>query len=181
MIGQIGLNAHAGVQRGFGAVAVVVIKRIWIGNLVRVVVVILGVVFPRAMRRFMMAHHKEGPLFVASFDPVDTLIGDDIRRIALFDNALAVFNHIGIKVLALSRQHRPVVKASGAVLWPLVQVPFPDDGRLVAGILKVFSHVRHAVVEAGRKRGDAVYVIVGPCQNGCATGRADAIGDVAVI
>ena len=80
-------------------------------------------------------------------------------------------------VTALAGQDVPVIETGGVGL----QMPFADDGRLVAGGLKLLGHVRSFGVEGVVQGIDTVAVRVLSREDCSAAGRADGVGDETVL
>ena len=70
---------------------------------------------------------------VAAFHPLDGFVRDDVGAVSLFHAACpVVVDEGGVVVFALAREYVVVVEARGFAH----EVPFADDGRLVAGLLQ---------------------------------------------
>ena len=133
---------------------------------------------PLAVRRFVLAHQHERLRFVAALQPVDREIADDIGHVAFVLHRFAVIDHRWIVIGTLPRQDVPIVKAGrvGA------EVPFPDDGRRVSGLLHRLGEGGLLAVEAAvAVVVEAVRVRILAGQNGSATRAADGIGNEAAI
>ena len=180
-IGHVVADAHLRFRRGAGAVRVVVRERVGQGDVVPVPVAVTRRALPVAVRRLVVAHQEEGARGVAGLQPVDAHVGDDVGDIALH-LALAVGEgEEGVEILALPRQHGPVVEAGRLVARPLPQVPLAEDRRLVAAGPQVLGDVRQAVVDVRVERRDGVDVVVGAGEDRRARGRADRVRDVAML
>ena len=174
-------NAHFGLTSCPGAVFVIVAECVGQGNVGRVMVLVLGVVLPGAVRRFVVAHQHERPGCVTGFEPVQRLVGDDVGDIARVADRPAGFVEHRVVVVALAGHYGPVVKACGLMRRAFAQVPFAENGGLVAAAAQVLGYVGQPVVDAVGQRHDAVHMVVGAGQNRRATGGADGVADIAVV
>ena len=81
------------------------------------------------MRRFVLTHQHEGFFFVAVFQPIQRLVGDQIRTVTLESLSTTVhLNEVRVVVTALSGQYFPIVEAN----WVGTEVPLSDHCGLVA-------------------------------------------------
>ena len=91
---------------------------------------------------------------------------------------LALFFEQWVEVQPLSWEDFIIVEAD----WLGVEVPLPDDGRLVACLLKLNCHVGLVIaipsVDEGHK---AIFMAVLSRKNGSSARRADRIGTVNVL
>ncbi len=133
---------------------------------------------PLAVRGLVLAHDHEGLRLVAPVEPLEREIADDVARVAFVLHLLAVVDHRRVVVGALARQDVPVVVAHGIA----AEVPFSDDGRLVAALLK---HRREsglgAVKAAVAVVVEAVGVRVLAGLDHRAAGAADGVRDEAAV
>ncbi len=92
----------------------------------------------------MLAHEKKRLIFGAGiFQPVERLIGDKIGDVAIL-LARAVFgDELGLVVIPLAWEDAPVVEA----LRLTHEVPFADDGGLVASGLQEFGQGHLMAIE----------------------------------
>ena len=89
-------------------------------------------------------------LVAAMLHPVDGLVGDDVGNVSMLTHRVVLHgDEVGVVVVALSRQHVPVVEARRQAF----EVPLTDDGCLVARLLQEFGHGLLRAVE------DAVLVV----------------------
>ena len=112
---------------------------------------------PFPVRCLVLAHEHKGFRFVAILQPFERHVTDDIRHVAGHRHPFAHFDHRRIIVNALARENLPEIKAGriGA------EVPFANDGRLVAGLLQELGEGLLRAVERGiRVIGKAVEVTV---------------------
>jgi hypothetical protein len=114
----------------------------------------------------------EGLGFVAVLEPFDGEIGDEVGGVALVLDLLAVADHRRVVVDALAREDVPVVEAGGVA----DQVPFADDGGLVAGLLQQLGEGLLRAVEAVAVVVEAVQVAVFAGLDDGAAGAADGVG-----
>lgn len=78
-----------------------------------------GMAFSAPMWSFVVAHQEEGLAFVSGLHPGNTLSRSDSRRVAFRYFTLPaciVEDEHRIEILALSRQHAPVVETAGLAL-----------------------------------------------------------------
>ena len=112
--------AAAGVvveqRRRLGIVPVVVVAQVSQGGL------------PVAVGRLVLAHQQERLRPVALLEPVEARVGDDVGHVALMLDLAARRDHRRVVVDALARQDLPLVEAGRVA----DQVPFAEDGRLIA-------------------------------------------------
>lgn len=183
VVGEVLGDAHLGHLGSVGAVLVVVGEGVGEPHGVLVEVFVLGVVLPRSMGGFVVAHEEEGPALVALVHPLDGLVGDDVGRVAGDPRRLARgLDELRVPVLALAGQHAPVVEARGLMILALAEVPLADHGGLVVCVgPQLLGDVGDALVDLGVERHDAVDVVVRAAEHGGARRRADAVGDVAVV
>ena len=180
-VGHIVGNPHLCLGRCLRAVFVVIAKGIRQGNVCRVVIFVLGMIFPGAVWRFVMAHQHEGLGGVARFEPVQRFVGDDVCHIARVAGSACRLMEHRVVVVALAGHHRPVVKACGLVRRAFAQMPLAKDRSLVAAAAQVLGHIGQAIIDSVSQCHDAVHMVVGAGQDCCSTGRADGVADVAVV
>ena len=110
-VGEVFRNAHFGNLCRTSSMLIVVCEVV--RNLYRVFVEVsmLVVTLPASMRCLVMTHYEERPLSIASFNPVQTLVGDDIRDITIHTFQAILFDEMRIPVFTLVRYDTPVVKA----------------------------------------------------------------------
>jgi hypothetical protein len=73
----------------------------------------LGVRLPGTVRCLVLAHEQEGPIRISMIQPIQALLRDEIRRIALQLDVLSVLGELGIHISPLAREDRPVVETGG--------------------------------------------------------------------
>ena len=93
----------------------------------------------------------------------------------------AHLDKVGIVVIALTRQHAPVIEARRIVMAAVAEMPFADDRRLVAGRLQQLRERDLPSVEVVAERLNAVDMIVRPGQDRRAARRADRIRAKAIV
>lgn len=144
---QVVGHAHFGHSGRAGSVLVVVGEGVRELDVVLVQVLVFRVALPRPVRRFVMAHEEERPCSIPATDPIDGLVRDDVRGVTFFHHPRPHFDHLRVEIVALTRQHRPVVKTGRLMIWPFSQMPLADHGGLIAAVTELFRHVGQAVVE----------------------------------
>ena len=104
-------------------------------------------------------------------------VADEVGAVALVGLLLSVhLDEDGVVVQALAREDLPIIEAAGGV----DEVPFADDGRLVAGGLQILGDVGDGGVELVGEGLNAGQVGVEPGHDDAAAGGADGVGDEAV-
>ena len=151
--GVVLADAHAGAFGGAGASFVFVVEVVGFGDLdVFEQLAVLGRGGPFAVRRLVMAHEEEWLRFVTALQPVQAEVADEVGTVALVGFFLSVhLNEDGVVVQALTGKDLPIVEAAGGV----DEVPFADEGGLVAGGLQILGDVGDGGVELVGERFDA--------------------------
>ena len=148
-----------------------------------------GRVFPRTVRRLVVAHDHEGLSGVAAVEPAEHLIGDHVGRVALVDRGLRAVEGAGLPPAVFGRDqprvevaplvgHDVVIVESGRFV---LEMPFADDGRLVAVALQLLGEVVLLGQKSVVERVDAVQLAVLPRQDAAAAGGADRVGHAAAV
>ena len=101
---------------------------------------IFGRRLPVAMRRLVLAHQQERAIFVALVQPLDRQLGGQIGCMAFDPHAAILGAEVRVVVVALTGKNHPLVEA----LRIGRQVPFANQGRLVADLLQQLRK-RHLV------------------------------------
>lgn len=172
-------HCHFLFTGGRGATLVVVPESLRLGDLdVIVLSHVLGVGLPIAMRRLVLVHQEEGFAVVPFFlQPLESLVGDDIGRVAGVMHLAVGGVHPRVVVRALALQHMPVVESGrrGA------EMPFSDNGRLVTGSLEQLGHRLLVGIELIAVATKAVQVTVLAGENHGPRWPADGVGDEAAV
>ena len=79
-----------------------------------------------------MAHQEKGSVLIPVLEPIQTLIGDDIRDIAGFGALFAHFDHDRVEIIPLAGQDGPIVKPGRFMGLSFAQMPLADHRRLIA-------------------------------------------------
>ena len=127
----------------------------------------------------MLDHEDEGFVRVALVvEPGLGFLGDDLGAVAGFAMGAGGVFEIGVVVAALAGKDLPVVEAGGVA----GEVPFSDDGGLVACFLEELGEgLLGAVEPGGFVFEEAVFVAVFSGEDGSAAGAANGVGDHAAL
>jgi len=118
----------------------------------------IGARIPVRMRSFVLIHQQKGPIPIATIEPPQGPVGDDVGDIPVVLDAVGCRGERRVVVLTLAVQHLVMIEAGR----PGLQVPFADDRGLVARLLQQLGE-RHAVgIQRLPKRDNAVDVPVLP-------------------
>lgn len=148
VVGDIHFHPHFGRSGRLCPVLVIVVVGIRHLDLVFVQLPMLHIAFPATMRSLVVAHYKEWLRGVALLDEIDCLVCDDIGHISSFDVRAIGVEESGIKVLSLTGDDFPSVKAPGLVCFALAQVPLADHCRLVVAVAtKLLGDVGKTIVD----------------------------------
>lgn len=171
-------DTHTGTFGGAGAALVLVVEVVGFGDFdVFEQILVLGAGFPGAMGRLVVAHEKEGLVFVALLEPIEGEVTDEVGAVAVVFFAGAVHvDEDGIVVEALAGEDLPVVEAGGVG----GEVPLSDDCGLVAGGLEVLGDVGGGGVDLVAEGFNAGEVGVEAGHDDAAAGGADGVSDEAV-
>ena len=116
---------------------------------------------PLAVRGLVLTHQEKRLRAIATLQPVERQIGDDVRHIARGLDPLAIPNHRRVVVQPLSRQDLPVIKPGRIA----DEVPFPNQRCRVPRRLQQFGERHLATVER------RVRVVVEPVPVGILAGK----------
>ena len=132
------------------------------------------------MRCFVLTHEHEGLIFVAAFQPGQSFVRDDVRRIP------GVFSRQRFTVWSGSEHRRIVVgplPLKNVVIVKALrrrdQVPFANDCCLVVCLLQELRKCLLVTVETIAVAKEPIQVAVFSGLNDGATGPADGVGDIA--
>ena len=85
------------------------------------------------MHRLVMNQYAERTLLIACPNPLETLVGNDIRKIATLYNRIALHrNETRIVVITLLGNYLPIIKTCRQC----TEMPLTDDGRLITSLLQ---------------------------------------------
>ena len=93
---------------------------------------------PVAVRRFLMIHHAERLVLVATFEEFNGFISNNIRGVSFFYNMLPVFPKIRIVIVTLfvlAAKDAPMIES----LRFTDKMPFTNYCSLISGLLKQFG------------------------------------------
>ena len=129
----------------------------------------------------LIAEVEEEGLIGGSFPkPLDGLVGQDIRIVALEDLAPAVDIEFRIEVGALALEADPVVKAGTRFVVVVAHVPLADVGGAVAGLLEVLGKEDGSLGDGALVVDHPVVVHVLAGQDGGPAGGAEGCADEGV-
>ena len=141
-----------------------------------------GVVGERVVRRLVAEVEEEGAVGVAVAQPVERHVGQDVGHVAAPGHGAARLVELRVYVLALHRQHAPVVEADRIAVAAVAQVPLAEGGGLVAGVVQ--HHPQRAlagVVDHVVQGADAGGVAVLAGEHRGPRRRADGVGAEAAV
>ena len=175
----VGSDAHLLSLSG-SASGIVIVEGGGLGEgFVLIFIQILQLRQPAAMARLVVDEECEGSVLVALVvKPVDGFVGDDVGDVAAFSHRVVRHgDEVGIVVVSLFRHDVPVVKTGGKA----DEVPFSDDGSLIARFLEEFGHgLLRAVEDAVFVVGESVFVGVLAGEHAGSGGSGERVGDVGV-
>ncbi|OQB39737.1 MAG: hypothetical protein BWY09_00978 [Candidatus Hydrogenedentes bacterium ADurb.Bin179] len=132
---------------------------------------------PFPVRRLVLYHQHERlvpiPVMV---QPVQGLVGDNVRHIPLNPFPAGGGDEIGIIIIALAGQNGPRVKTGGV----RHKMPLAEKGRLIAVLTQQFREGFLAAIEAAAVVPEPVEVAVQAGEHHRAAGAADGVRDKTV-
>lgn len=129
----------------------------------------------------LIAKVKEEGLIGRSFpEPLDGLVGQDIRIVTFEGLAPAVDVKFRIEVGALALEADPVMKAGTRFVVVVAHVPLADVGCAVAGLLEVLGEEDGSLGDGALVVDHPVVVHVLAGQDGCPAGGAEGCADEGV-
>lgn|GEM_PF-1847894 len=137
---------------------------------------------PRTVRRLVVAHQRERPIGIASIEPAQTVVGDQVGHVAAaLDDRVAAsvvprLQHHRVVVMPLTQKDTPPIEPGGVVLGSVPEVPFAEQRGLVASGLQPLRIRAERVVHRCHKCGDTVDVVEGAGEYGRPTRSADRVG-----
>ena len=138
----------------------------------------LGARLPVAVGGLVVVHQAERLVRIAFFNPLQGVVGDNVRHVPLVLLPLAHLDHHRVVILSLPRQHVPVVESRRIAS----QVPFADQRGLIAGLLQQLGEGLLTAVEGLPAVVDlTVDMAVLTRQNHRPAGGADGIRTKAVV
>ena len=161
-----------------GAVAAVVDRRAYRKRVERVGKARLRLNRP-AMRR-LLSEDEQPRLLVWLPDPLDGVVGDDGRVVAVDAASRAVDVELVVEVVALAAMAHPVIEARTLGVVVLTHVPLADVRRLVTCRFQAERVAREAVGVLGEVVQHLVAPGVSSAEEGRATRRAERRGDEGV-
>ncbi len=129
------------------------------------------------MRRLVLVHQQERLSRVAPrLQPVQGQIGDHVGGVTGMLDPLAVADHGGVVIRPLADQDFVMVKTGGG----RAEVPFADDGRLVAGLLQQLGKRLLSPIKGLAVADETVSVAMLAGKNDRSTRPANRIGHKAI-
>ncbi len=125
----------------------------------------------------LLSEHEQPRRVVRSADPLDGMIGDDGRVVAIDPPAGAVDVELVVEVVALAAMAHPVVEAGTLRVVVLAHVPLADVRGLVACILQAARVARQVVRVLGEVVQHLVPSSVASAEQRRTTRRAERRGD----
>jgi hypothetical protein len=167
-------DAHRGVVGGCAAAVVVVVEGGRQRDRIREQIRVPRVRKPGAVRGLVPHQHAIG-LVALRLHPRQRVVGDDVGDVALVAHRAVRRVELRIEVLALIRQHLPVIEAHGVVFRAVAEVPLAEHRGAVARRLERRDEGLVVVRQGRGERGDGARVAVGAGEEGRATRRAQRV------